>query len=319
MGKCTYCGESAGFLRNSHSECVERSRQAIDSIREQCIDAALGRGDLDALPDRMREALATGGGEVSDSDVRRNLADGWTHGLGAAMEDHVLTGEEKQGLNRYRRQFGITPEELNVQGQFDLFRMAVVLHSMTEDGYVPRFDRRAARAEFGRLPFNLMKSEELIWVFPDAGYIEQVTRREFQGRSLGASVRVTRGVYVRPGTFRGGSVESKSLEQTDSGIVGLTTKHLYFAGYEKRFRVRLDRIVALDMDGTNLEFMRDTARAKPEMFALGQYDAWFAINVIDALLDMDSITLPESDSPTLDDLVGEADDGPGPILIGYDP
>ena len=90
-----------------------------------------------------------------------------------------------------------------------------------------------------------MKSEALIWVFNDVGYVEQVTRREFRGGSMGMSFRVAKGVYVRPSQFRGRSVDSKSMERTDSGILGITTKHIYFAGSEKRFRGALgeDRLV----------------------------------------------------------------------------
>ena len=49
-------------------------------------------------------------------------------------------------------------------------------------------------------------------MFGDMGHMEQVTHCEFRGQSMGASFRVTKGVYVHPGTFRGKSVESKSME-----------------------------------------------------------------------------------------------------------
>ena len=63
-----------------------------------------------------------------------------------------------------------------------------------------------ARAE-GRIPFNLMKSEKLIWVMQDADYLEVVTCRERRGSSHGLSIREDRGVYYRPTAFRSRSVE----------------------------------------------------------------------------------------------------------------
>ena len=72
-----------------------------------------------------------------------------------------------------------------------------------------------------------MKSEALLLVLRDVGYLQQVTCREFRGRSMSVGFRVAKGVYVRPGTFRGRAVESTSMEQRDADLLGITTKHLY--------------------------------------------------------------------------------------------
>ena len=64
--------------------------------------------------------------------------------------------------------------------------------------------------------------------------------------------------------------------------------------------------------------MRDTTRAKPETFTMDAVDAWFSINLIEALLDMDDIAPPARDSLTLDDIVDEApdDDDAGLFIAG---
>ena len=310
MGDCKYCGESAGFLRKQHKACAEKHDRAIVSIKALCVAAALHGGDLDALPSRIREAAATPSMEVPDDELSRAPADGWCSAVEAAVEDHSLSSEEKRGLNRYRERFDLQESRLDREGHFERFRMMALLNSLVDGGLVPCFDRRSARAEFGRLPFNLMKSEELIWVFTDVGYLEQVTRREYRGGSMGASFRVAKGVYVRPSSFRGRAVESTSMEHNDDGLLGITTKHLYFTGREKSFRIRLEKIVSFEPYQDGLGIMRDTARAKPEVFRMSAGDAWFSINVIDALLDRDELVLPKSDSPTLDDIVeGLAEEG----------
>ena len=96
------------------------------------------------------------------------------------------------------------------------------------------------------------------------------------------------------------------MERTDTGMLGITTKHLYFRGSQKSFRVRLEKIVSFDPYADGVGIMRDTARAKPEVFRMGAGASWFTVNVIDALLDADDVALPRRDSPTLEDLV-EAD------------
>ena len=41
-------------------------------------------------------------------------------------------------------------------------------------------------------------------------------------------------------------IEWEETVHADTGILGLTTKHDYFAGPRKKFRVRYDRIVSFD-------------------------------------------------------------------------
>ena len=98
------------------------------------------------------------------------------------------------------------------------------------------------------------------------------------------------------------------MEHTDSGTLGITTKHIYFNGLEKRFRVRLDKIVSFEPYSDGLGIMRDTARAKPEVFLMDGNSAWFSINLIEALLDMDNQSLPKKDVPTLEEIVDEGFD-----------
>ena len=82
----------------------------------------------------------------------------------------------------------------------------------------------------GHVPFNLMKSEQLVWVIQGVDYLETVVRREHRGASHGLSIRVARGLYYRPSTFRSRPIEWEETVHTGTGMLGLTTKHIYFAG-----------------------------------------------------------------------------------------
>ena len=63
----------------------------------------------------------------------------------------------------------------------------------------------------------------------------------------------------------------------DTGLLGLTTKHIYFAVSRKRFRVRYDRIVAFDPYQDGFENMQDAQTARPQAFWTG--DGWFPYNL----------------------------------------
>ena len=65
--------------------------------------------------------------------------------------------------------------------------------------------------------------------------------------------------------------------RSDSFLLGLTTKHLYFAGSRKRFRVRYDRIVSFDPYDDGFGIMREAQSAKRQSFRAG--DGWFVYNL----------------------------------------
>ena len=129
----------------------------------------------------------------------------------------------------------------------------------------------------GQVPFNLMKSEKLVWVIQGVDYLETATRRERRGTSHGLSIRIARGVYYRPSSFRSRPVEWEETIHADTGLMGLTTKHIYFTGPKKKFRVRYDRIVTFEPYSDGLGIMRDAQTAKPQTFVTG--DGWFVYNL----------------------------------------
>ena len=137
------------------------------------MEAALYGVDVDRLADRVRAIGTTAYVDTSETAMAAMLARGWCHAVNAAVDDHFLSNEEKRALNRYRAHLNLGAHHLDDKGHFTLFRMMNLLHTVSEHGVVPRWDRRAVRP-----PFNLMKSEEMLWLFGGADYLEQVTQRE---------------------------------------------------------------------------------------------------------------------------------------------
>ena len=77
-----------------------------------------------------------------------------------------------------------------------------------------------------------MKSEQLVWVIKDVDYLETVVPRERRGTSHRLSIRVARGLHYQPSTSRSRPIEWEEPVHADTGLLGLTTKHTYFApGY----------------------------------------------------------------------------------------
>ena len=243
-------------------------RASADRITGLARRAALdhGGGTLQELDNALRRT------SMSNNHRRQLLVRAWEEAVEGAIEDGLVSLDEENALAKYPNHFGITQEELNRNGAQTTLIQAAVIRDVTQ-GIVPQRQNIE-----GRVPFNLMKSETLVWVIQDVDYLETVVRRERRGTSHGVSIRVARGLYYSPRQFRSRPIEWEETVHQDTGLLGITTKHIYFAGARKKFRVRYDRIVSFDPYDDGFGIMREAQSAKPQTFRTG--DGWFPYNLV---------------------------------------
>ncbi len=227
--------------------------------------------DFEASKDKILEAANRA--QLSIGELADQISKGIEEEIDRALDDDVLDEEEEQSLSKLLSTF---------DGAIDTFLPAKQMERIDKAKLIRRVmdgeDVADRRHEYEYLPFRLMKSESLLWVFDDVDYWEVQTQREFRGRSGGVSVRVTRGVYLRSGAFRGRPESTEQNVHVDTGQMGITTKHIYFSGSIQSFRIRHNRIVSIDPFEDGIGVMRDTARAKRETFIVD--DPWFAYNLL---------------------------------------
>ena len=111
------------------------------------------------------------------------LVQAWEAAVEGALEDGLFTLDEENALTRYINHFNLSQSHLDAHRVHTSLIKAAVLREIAE-GVVP--DRQQLS---GNVPFNLMKSEKLVWVMDDVDYIETVVRRERRGSSHGLSIR----------------------------------------------------------------------------------------------------------------------------------
>ena len=189
-----------------------------------------------------------------------------------SIEDGVLSLDEEHALNRYLDHFDLEQADVNANGAFRSMIQSAVIREAAE-GIIP--DRLG---DIPPVPFNLMKSEQLVWLIDDVDYYEVKTRRERRGSSHGLSIRVAKGLYYRPSTFKSRPIEWEETVHEDTGLLGVTSKHIYFHGPRKRFRIRYDRIVSFEPYSDGIGVMRDAQTARPQTFHTG--DGWFIYNLV---------------------------------------
>ena len=190
---------------------VMEARLAAISVRD-------GDGHLQDL------ALSISQAGLDQGEANRLLIRAWEAAAQGALEDGLISLDEENALARYADHFSLAQQALDQNGVHASLVQAAVTRDVTQ-GIVPKRQRVN-----GAVPFNLMKSEQLVWVIQGVDYLETVVRRERRGTSQGLSIRVTRGLYHRPSAFRSRHIEWEETVHAGTGMLGLTTKHIYFAG-----------------------------------------------------------------------------------------
>ncbi len=246
-----------------------------DRLALQAKETARG-GKAGGSPEELSALLAESGLPLRDQ--RALLVGGFQAAVEEILEDRMLSVDEEGAILRYVSYFKFTQAEREANGSYHNLAKGAILREVVE-GIVPT----RMRSE-GGTPFNLMKSEKLVWMIDDVDYYETRVRRIRQGTSHGLSIRVARGLYYRPGTFRSEAIEHEETIRADTGTLGITSKHVYFHGERKRFRVRYNKVVSFEPYSDGFGLMRDAQSAKPQGFRTG--DGWFVYNLVVNLAQM---------------------------------
>lgn len=114
----------------------------------------------------------------------------------------------------------------------------------------------------------LQAGETCYWQEP-AQLMELRTHTHYEGGSLGLSVRIARGVYLRPGAFRGAPVSNTAMEVDDTGTVYVTNTRIVFIGGGGAKAVTLKQLAGVEpfTDGVRIT----AANRKPLALITGNF------------------------------------------------
>ncbi len=276
MAYCKFCNKSAGFLRSAHKECKSKYSDASNDIISLVKNAGFTGANLSALEKDI--SIKAKSAYINENYRNKLLVSGWEKAVEAAFDNGVLTDEEESNLTELINHFSLSKSKLDKNGAYSKIVKGAVLRDIFE-GNIPE------RVKIdGNLPFNLQKTEKIIWVFQNVDYYEEKTRTQYLGGSQGVSVRIAKGLYYRTNAFKGERVQTSETIHADTGLLGVTNKHIYFSGSSKRFRIAFNKIVAFEQFSDGIGVQRDTQTAKLQSFTTG--DGWFTYNLITNLAQM---------------------------------
>ncbi len=273
MGKCIHCGRSAGWFRSRHAECEQEHRATVQDLPLFIANAiAEGReiGAVEPELQRMGEV-----GFLKPALREQLIQDGIELAVDRALDDDDLTEEEEDRISNWIHELANQhPDLKSSEGVVRMVRAAIV-RNLREGKPV------TGRMSSEGLPFLFQKSEDLIWAFNHVDFYQNTTRTEYVGGSQGVSIRLTKGVYYRTGSFRGKPVKVDELKHQGTGMLAITTKHVYFWSPNKAFKVPFAKLISMETFEDGIRIQRDGTTTKPQIFK--GIDGWFAANLISNL------------------------------------
>jgi len=276
MGNCVYCGKPAGFLRKKHKECKQCYEQGKHEIISLIGKVGSEGGDLKHLKSSIEQIASSS--YIDTPTMNELVLLGWEKAVDNVFDDGILTEEEETALSELKQYFSLSQQELDRNGAFTKIVKGAVLRDIFDGKLVER-------VQFNdNLPFNLQKTEKIVWVFQDVDYYEEKTKTRYVGGSQGVSIRIAKGLYYRTGAFKGERIQTSETIHADTGLLGITNKHIYFSGSSKKFRINYNKIVSFEPFQDGIGIQRDAQTAKPQSFSTG--DGWFTYNLITNLAQM---------------------------------
>ena len=149
--------------------------------------------------------------------------------------------------------------------------------ALVKDNKIPNVDWEAS---VGRpLPFRLLESEHLLYVFVNVQHLGQRTQSE---HTQNESVRVV----AEGGVSVSVPISGITRESSEPGMMAVTNKHIYFKGYQllgggQAFRIAYSNIVAMEPLGDyGVIIVRDSASTHSESFIVGSWNGQFAYELL---------------------------------------
>lgn len=271
MGKCIYCGESAGLFSSKHKECEEKFNQGKVSIVSNIVNylnATKINGD--PITQRLNEISQS---SFIDNILYKDLIIiGFEEAIDKFLDDGIFSTEEETKVVEFIKVFNLQQEDLNKHGYYNKVVQASILRSLL-NGIIPE----GKVSITGTNPFNFFQSEKLIWYYNNATFYELKTNTQYQGNSSGISLKIMKGVYYRIGQFKGNPVQTLEMKLISTGILALTDQNIYFSSPVKNLRIPYKQILSFQNYSDGIGIQEDKVSAKPKAF--GNIDGWFVYNV----------------------------------------
>jgi hypothetical protein len=255
MGKCSLCGEKTKLFKKVHEECSQKRDKGLATIKEKISDVAFFSLTLDgdsfrreigeiatecfitseevgkiakdkmidivfkvatdeSIEDSTRRRFASRYKSISflSNDLKYPAQIGLNNAIARFLDDGCLSVSEQTALLNAAGTFGINGYEFQSLPNHHMSAKGEAIRNVMSGVIAPQMNAMPH-------PFNFQKTEKLIWLFDNVTYAEIKTKTRYEGGSVGVSVRVMKGVYLRTSSFRGNPVHYTEMEKCELLII----------------------------------------------------------------------------------------------------
>jgi hypothetical protein len=271
MGNCRYCGKPAGFMRHQHPECRARHNEAVAKIQGSLVHAFQNSID----PNRFHELIDQDAAQnfISVAERDQLIRCGIASIIQSALANGPLNDAVDRRISEFQKSFHLSMDAFGSAGI--ALAKARILKALDLGHPPPRVEID------GPYVPRLQADESALWCFSSVRYFTFRTRTRYVGGSMGMSVRIARGVYLRATDFRGEPIRTEYLNMEDSGGLTLTMRNLYFVGHHHALKIPVRKILSAQLHGDSIEILQNGANAKPAIFMID--DPAFAANLLSHL------------------------------------
>jgi hypothetical protein len=288
MGRCTYCGRRAGFLRKMHSQCKVQHDTALARIPEFFPRFF----DSDLSPDRFCQLLQEGANAsyIRLPELRDVVAGSISAAIDRTLQERLLNEAEAK---RFADVAEALAPILGSSDRFDEKLAKIEVLTELNSGKIP--DVVSIEDE---LPIELQPDEQVIWIFN--GVTAYRTRRAgVSPENSGLQLAVNGGAYYGPLAFDNTNMINLPVQEfveLGRGDLIATSQNLIFleTGGDPRI-IPLSKVATVH---AYTGAVRLTMGVQESNRAFMLDDVWFAANLIVRLLRLAKQALvPTTDEP----------------------
>ncbi|MCY3796233.1 MAG: hypothetical protein OXG84_00370 [Chloroflexi bacterium] len=307
MGKCKYCGKTAGILRAAHRDCSQRNsagkKKIVDLVHHAASKAYV---QISVLEKEIYSIADTG--FIKEHEIRHLAYTGWQYAVIDAIKRKEFTDENYRTLRRLAQLNQLSQENIwasmiwskFMAGRRWKFPEQVVRARKVEKNAVANGRSKQEVAERQRIR---LKQEEVakrrrtmlmsviedlsIGRFPRPNLPKEVTPFNFQKSEKlvwvfkNTTYQEKRVKKRRTHRSSGVSPTVYGMETVGTGTMGLTTRHIYFVSTRSQFRIRYNKIVTFSRCLHGIEIKRDSVNARTQRFITGE--GWFTHELLKVL------------------------------------
>jgi len=209
------------------------SSQKLQQFKQE-LEKALQDGILTPEEERYLNHLKMELG-LKDEDIKQISKTIFKEELEKALDDEKLTFEEQLKLEQLKSELNLSDDEL--KKELETISEYILLRELQE-GKLPQIPSNM-------IPnYLLVAPDEICHCIVKSELYEGRIVRE-RGTYQGFSIRITRGLYYRTGTYTEPKV-SERIQKTDEGTLAVTNKRFIFIGVNRTIDIPLENIYAVE-------------------------------------------------------------------------